>query len=52
MYYLKRILFMVPLMVFISLLAFVLMHAAPGGPFDRERKPASPEMPNDAMTIE
>jgi oligopeptide transport system permease protein len=28
----------------ISFLAFVLVRAAPGGPFDRERKPASPEI--------
>jgi oligopeptide transport system permease protein len=28
----------------ISLLAFLLVRAAPGGPFDRERKPASPEI--------
>jgi oligopeptide transport system permease protein len=34
----------VPLLLVISLLAFVLVRAAPGGPFDRERKPASPEI--------
>src|SRR5205814_6214618 len=28
----------------ISFLAFVLVRVAPGGPFDRERKPASPEI--------
>jgi len=28
----------------ISFLAFFLVHLAPGGPFDRERKPASPEI--------
>ena len=28
----------------ISFLAFALVHLAPGGPFDRERKPASPEI--------
>ena len=40
----KRLLFIVPLLMLISFLAFVLMHLAPGGPFDRERKPASPEI--------
>ena len=43
-YLLKRILFMVPLLLVISLLSFCLMHAAPGNPFDKERKPASPEI--------
>ena len=35
---------MVPLLLVISLLAFGLLKIAPGGPFDRERKPASPEI--------
>ncbi len=44
MYFLKRILTIVPLLIFVSFLAFKLVHAAPGGPFDKERKPASPEI--------
>ncbi len=44
MYFLKRLLFAVPLLLVISALAFGLMHLAPGGPFDRERAPASPEI--------
>jgi oligopeptide transport system permease protein len=44
MYFIKRILFLVPLLLLISFLAFVLVHAMPGGPFDRERVPASPEI--------
>ena len=44
MYFLKRLAFMVPLLLLISFLAFVLVRVAPGGPFDRERKPASPEI--------
>lgn len=44
MYFLKRLAFLPPLLLFISLLAFVLVRLAPGGPFDRERKPASPEI--------
>src|SRR4051812_18381086 len=35
---------MAPLLLIISLLAFLLLHAAPGGPFDKERAPASPEI--------
>ena len=44
MYFLKRITFAVPLLLVISALAFALVHLAPGGPFDRERVPASPEI--------
>jgi oligopeptide transport system permease protein len=35
---------MVPLLIIISLLAFLLVRVAPGGPFDKERAPASPEI--------
>ena len=44
MYFLKRTLFLAPLLVLISFLSFALVRAVPGGPFDRERKPASPEI--------
>ena len=44
MYFLKRILFTLPLLLVISALAFALVHRAPGGPFYRERAPASPEI--------
>src|SRR5438552_16160831 len=44
LYFLKRLGFTVPLMLLISFLAFELMHVAPGGPFDKERAPASPEI--------
>ena len=44
MYFLRRILFAVPLLLVISAIAFVLVRLAPGGPFDRERVPASPEI--------
>lgn len=44
MYFLRRILFAIPLLLLISALAFTLVHLAPGGPFDSERKPASPEI--------
>jgi len=42
MYFVRRLIFSSPLMLVISALAFLLVHLAPGGPFDRERKPASP----------
>ena len=44
MNFLKRLLFMVPLLLVISFLAFALVRVAPGGPFDKDRKPASPEI--------
>lgn len=44
MYLLKRIVFLLPLLLVISFLAFVLVRLAPGGPFDKERKPAAPEI--------
>ena len=47
LYFLKRLGFTVPLMLLISFLAFELMHVAPGGPFDKERAPASPEIKGD-----
>ncbi|HHY86496.1 MAG TPA: ABC transporter permease [Verrucomicrobia bacterium] len=44
MYFLRRIGFAIPLLLLISFLAFVLVRMAPGGPFDRERAAASPEV--------
>ena len=44
MRFFKRSLLLIPLLLIISFAAFVLVHLAPGGPFDRERKPASPEI--------
>lgn len=49
MYFLKRALGIVPLLLVISLLAFVLVRLAPGGPFDKERVPASPEIERQLM---
>lgn len=44
MYFVRRLIYAAPLLLVISMLTFGLMHLAPGGPFDRERKPASPEI--------
>lgn len=41
---LRRLTGIVPLLLLISLLAFVLVRIAPGGPFDKERGPSSPEI--------
>jgi len=43
-YFIKRIFGIVPLLLIISMMAFLLVHLAPGGPFDKERAPASPEI--------
>jgi len=50
MYFLKRLAFLAPLLLVISFLAFVLVRIAPGGPFDRERAPASPEIERHLKT--
>jgi len=42
MYFLRRFLFLIPLTWVIVTLSFFLVRVAPGGPFDRERRPASP----------
>src|SRR6266404_6105092 len=44
LYILKRLVAMIPLVLVISFLSFELMHLAPGGPFDKGRAPASPEI--------
>ena len=44
MFFIKRLIGIVPLLIVISFLAFWLVHVAPGGPFDKERKPASAEI--------
>lgn len=44
MFFVKRLLFLIPLLLGISLAAFWLMRVAPGGPFDSQRAPASPEI--------
>jgi oligopeptide transport system permease protein len=44
MYFLKRLIATIPLLLLISFLSFLLVYVSPGSPFDRERKPASPEI--------
>jgi len=43
-YFFERLAVTVPLMLVITFLALALMHLAPGGPFDKDRAPASPEI--------
>jgi oligopeptide transport system permease protein len=49
MYFLRRLIYAIPLVVLISVLAFFLVKIAPGGPFDRERAPASPEVERNLL---
>ncbi|MCF7668726.1 MAG: ABC transporter permease [Verrucomicrobia bacterium] len=42
MYFLKRLIAVIPLVILISLFAFCLVRIAPGGPFDKDRAYASP----------
>src|SRR6185503_224636 len=44
MYFLKRTLQMLPVLLIVSFIGFVLIHSMPGGPFDSERKPASEDI--------
>jgi oligopeptide transport system permease protein len=34
-YFIRRLLWLVPVLFFVAFLTFALMHAAPGGPWDR-----------------
>jgi ABC-type dipeptide/oligopeptide/nickel transport system permease component len=42
-YIVRRLLFMIPVLFFISIITFAMAHAVPGGPFSRE-KPLPPEV--------
>ena len=46
-YILRRLLWMVPVLFFMILITFVLMHLAPGGPWDREGRQLSPAVINN-----
>lgn len=41
-YLIRRLLWMVPVLFFVALVTFSLMHAVPGGPFDRENRSLPP----------
>ncbi|HXT10567.1 MAG TPA: ABC transporter permease [Candidatus Angelobacter sp.] len=44
MYFLRRLGYMIPLLIVISALTFGLEYLAPGNPFEMERAPASPQI--------
>ncbi len=37
-YIIRRVLWIIPVLLFISLITFALMHSVPGGPWDREKR--------------
>src|SRR5690242_16422869 len=37
-YIIRRLLFLIPVLLFVTVITFSLMHIAPGGPWDREKK--------------
>ncbi len=41
-YIVRRLLWMIPVLFFVILITFILMHQAPGGPWDREGRQLSP----------
>jgi oligopeptide transport system permease protein len=43
-YFVRRILFLPLLLLLVSFVAFLLVRVMPGGPFDSDRRPASPEI--------
>lgn len=44
MYFLRRLAYMIPLLLVISAVTFFLEYLAPGSPFDTEHSPASPQI--------
>ena len=44
MYFAKRLASIIPLLIIISFICFAILRQMPGSPFDRERKPATPEI--------
>ena len=40
-YIVRRILWLVPVLLFVSLITFTLMHLTPGGPWDKDKPPSA-----------
>jgi len=43
-YVLRRLLWLAPVLFFVTLITFVLMHLVPGGPWDTKSRPISPQL--------
>jgi oligopeptide transport system permease protein len=46
-YVIRRLLWMIPVLFFVIVITFTLMHLAPGGPWDREGRQLSPAVVNN-----
>jgi oligopeptide transport system permease protein len=46
-YIIRRLLWMIPVLFFVIVITFGLMHLAPGGPWDREGRQLSPQVVNN-----
>jgi oligopeptide transport system permease protein len=46
-YIVRRLLWMIPVLFFVIVITFVLMHLAPGGPWDREGRQLAPSVINN-----
>src|SRR5438309_2861312 len=42
----RRILWLVPVLLFVSLITFTLMHLTPGGPWDKDKPPSAQAIAN------
>jgi oligopeptide transport system permease protein len=45
-YIIRRVLWLIPVLLFVSLITFTLMHLTPGGPWDREKAVAPQVLAN------
>src|SRR3990170_6000985 len=43
-YILRRLLWLAPVLFFVTLITFLLMHLVPGGPWDTKDRPVSPQL--------
>ena len=43
-YIFRRLLWLAPVLIFLALITFLLMHLVPGGPWDTKSRPISPEL--------
>src|SRR6202022_697393 len=45
-YIVRRLLWLIPVLLFVSVITFTLMHITPGGPWDREKPPSTQAIAN------
>src|ERR1700737_1187591 len=45
-YIVGRVLWLIPVLLFVSMITFTLMHVTPGGPWDKDKPPSAQAMAN------